>query len=83
MKYLVTQSYIPPENNKQAPWVVESTLCNTWEEATSVVSKKMAQERETYEIENNARCFRYDDGNDFYLECYGAVDWWHISEIKE
>lgn len=83
MKYLVTQSYIPPENNKQYPWVVESTLCNTWEEATSVVSKKMSQERETYEIENNARCFRYDDGNDFYLECYGAVDWWHISEIKE
>lgn len=83
MKYLVTQSYIPSEDSNHYPWVVKSTLCNTWEEAESIVSKWMAREQETYEKDNGAQYFRYEDGNDFYLECYGAVDWWHISEIKE
>lgn len=63
--------------------MVKSALCNTWEEAESIVNKWMAREQETYEKENDARYFRYEDRNDSYLECYGAVDWWHISEIKE
>lgn len=55
MKYLVTQSYIPSEDSNHYPWVVKSTLCNTWEEAKSIVSKWMAREQETYEKDNDAQ----------------------------
>ena len=39
--------------------------------------------KETYETEYGQQCITYTDDNDFYLECCGWIDWWHIYFIEK
>lgn len=83
MKYLVAHTYIPSESAAVYPRASDYAIRYSSKEAFDFAEKQLADMKETYETEYGQQCITYTDDNDFYLECCGWIDWWHICFIEE
>ena len=83
MKYLVAHTYIPSESAAVYPRASDYAIRDSSKEAFDFAEKQLADMKETYETEYGQQCITYTDDNDFYLECCGCIDWWHIYFIEK
>lgn len=83
MKYLVAHTYIPLESAAAYPRASDYAIRDSSKEAFDFAEKQLADMKETYETEYGQQCIAYTDDNDFYLECCGQIDWWHVYYIMK
>lgn len=69
MKYLVAHTYIPSESAAVYPRASDYAIRDSSKEAFDFAEKQLA--------------VAYTDDNDFYLECCGWIDWWHVYYIMK
>lgn len=83
MKYLVAHTYIPSESAALYPRASDYAIRDSSKEAFDFAEKQLADMKETYETKCGQQCVAYTDDNDFYLECCGWIDWWHVYYIMK